>query len=120
MTLKDFDEDKSRIIQEFVPGKQVTLAHILANPEPDLFMKVGLDPSVRGALGILTLTPSESTIIAADVASKAASVRLGFVDRFSGTLLITGQLADVERALNEVVAMLTSMLGFAACPVTRS
>ncbi|AJQ90987.1 Hypothetical protein RM25_1273 [Propionibacterium freudenreichii subsp. freudenreichii] len=24
--------DKQRIIQEFVPGKQVTLAHVVANP----------------------------------------------------------------------------------------
>lgn len=25
--------EKQRIIQEFVPGKQVTLAHIISNPE---------------------------------------------------------------------------------------
>ncbi len=26
-------EGKQRIIQEFVPGKQVTLAHLIANPK---------------------------------------------------------------------------------------
>ena len=26
-------ENKQRIIQEFVPGKQVTLAHLIANPK---------------------------------------------------------------------------------------
>ena len=32
-------EEKQRIIQEFVPGKQVTLAHVIANPDPDLYKK---------------------------------------------------------------------------------
>ena len=27
---------KQRIIQEIVPGKQVTMAHLIANPNPDL------------------------------------------------------------------------------------
>ena len=29
--MNEFDE-KQRIIQEFVPGKQVTLAHVIASP----------------------------------------------------------------------------------------
>lgn len=37
----DFQE-KQRIIQEFVPGKQVTLAHLIANPEPLLYKKIGV------------------------------------------------------------------------------
>ena len=36
-------QDKQRIIQEFVPGKQVTMAHIIANPDPVLYQKLGLD-----------------------------------------------------------------------------
>ena len=28
-------EDKLRIVQELVPGKQITLAHIIANPDED-------------------------------------------------------------------------------------
>lgn len=35
-------EVKQRIIQEFVPGKQVTIAHIIAKPKPELFRKMGL------------------------------------------------------------------------------
>ena len=27
------EQEKQRIIQEFVPGKQVTLAHVIANPD---------------------------------------------------------------------------------------
>ena len=49
-------EKKTRIIQELVPGKQITLAHIIANPEDILYRKLGLDPAVdhAGAIGILT------------------------------------------------------------------
>ncbi len=31
--------DKERIIQEFVPGKQVTLAHLIAHPGAELAKK---------------------------------------------------------------------------------
>ena len=74
------EETKQRIIQEFVPGKQVTLAHVIANPVPSLYEKMGLIDA-RGAIGIFTITPSEGAIIAADVATKAADVSIGFVDR---------------------------------------
>ena len=30
-------EEKQRIIQEFVPGKQVTMAHLIANPIEELY-----------------------------------------------------------------------------------
>ena len=43
--LNDGNRDaKMRIIQELVPGKQITLAHIIANPDPVLYQKLGLDP----------------------------------------------------------------------------
>ena len=41
MDFLDAVENKQRIIQEFVPGKQVTIAHIIANPKPELFRKMG-------------------------------------------------------------------------------
>ena len=69
-------QEKQRIIQEFVPGKQVTLAHVIANPEPELFKKLGVIGEYTGAIGILTITPGEGAIIGADVASKAANVKL--------------------------------------------
>ena len=42
-------ENKQRIIQELVPGKQITLAHIIANPDPILYQKLGLNPAVEYA-----------------------------------------------------------------------
>ena len=68
------EEHKQRIIQEFVPGKQVTMAHLIANPDPDLYKKLGVIGERSGALGILTITPSEAAIIGADVATKAAKM----------------------------------------------
>jgi len=69
--------DKTRIIQEFVPGKQVTLAHVIANPDPHLYPKIGLPAGSSGAIGVLTITPGEAAVIAADIATheaKAAAV----------------------------------------------
>lgn len=111
--------EKQRFIQEFVPGKQVTLAHVVANPDPRLYPKIGLPPGA-GAIGVMTITPSEAAIIAADVATKAADVELGFVDRFSGSLVVLGRLTDVQTAVESVVVMLCDELGFARPPLTRS
>ena len=62
-------DEKKRIIQEFVPGKQVTLAH---------------------------------------------------VDRFNGSLVITGDVAAVQSALTEVMNTLCGMMGFASAPITKT
>jgi len=35
------NENKMRIIQEIVPGKQITLAHIIAGPDQVLYKKLG-------------------------------------------------------------------------------
>ncbi|MFV0430416.1 MAG: BMC domain-containing protein [Arachnia sp.] len=112
--------DKQRIIQEFVPGKQVTLAHIVAHPDPQLYPKVGLQAAPGAAIGVLTITPSEAAIIAGDLATKASDVELGFVDRFSGSVVVLGRLADVDQAVRNVVDGLCDGLGFARPPLTRS
>ena len=114
--------EKARIIQEIVPGKQITLAHIIANPDDILYYKLGLDPAEAhsGAIGILTLSPSETAIIAGDIALKASGVTLGFVDRFSGTVIITGSVSQVEAALTAVTEYAVQKLGFDVCEMTRT
>ena len=37
------NEGKVRIIQELVPGKQITIAHLIANPDNELYEKLGLN-----------------------------------------------------------------------------
>ncbi len=112
------DQALSRIIQEYVPGKQVTIAHVIANPDRSLCTRVGLEEA--DAIGILTVTPGESAIIAADIALKAANVEIGFVDRFSGTLVVTGDLSSVETAVEAVNRGLQDVLGFHPALLTRS
>lgn len=110
--------EKERIIQEFVPGKQVTLAHLIAHPGQDLAKKIGV-PGAE-AIGIMTLTPGETAIIAADLATKAAGVDIGFLDRFTGALVIYGSVGAVEEALIQAVRGLNQLLSYAVCDITRS
>lgn len=112
-----------RIIQETVPGRQITLAHIIAKPRPIIYQKLGLNPSLdytQAAIGVMTMSPAEMAIIGSDLATKASDVDLGFLDRFSGTLIFTGTLSHVEAALREILSYSEHTLGFAVCPVTRS
>lgn len=112
-------DTKERIIQEFVPGRQITLAHVIPNPVPDLYQKLGV-LDVSGAIGIFTITPSEASIIAADVASKASEVKIGFVDRFSGSLLIYGDVSAVREAMGSVLAVLCDQMKFTPIDITMS
>ncbi|MBO5245949.1 MAG: BMC domain-containing protein [Eubacterium sp.] len=116
-------EGKMRIVQELVPGKQVTLAHIIASPDPIVYKKLGLDPSIdyqRTAIGILSMSPAEIAVIAGDLAVKKADIELGFIDRFSGTLIFTGSVSAVEEAIQGICDYLIESLGFTVCPVTRT
>ena len=117
------NQEKMRIIQEIVPGKQITLAHIIANPDKVLYQKLGLDPSVdynKSAIGIVTLSPAETAIIAADIAIKSSGVELGFVDRFSGTLIVCGTVSETEAAINALCGYVKEKLGFDVCEITRT
>lgn len=109
---------KERYIQEFVPGKQITLAHSIANPTVELSKKIGVQNAE--AIGIMTLTPGETAMIAGDIATKAADVAIGFLDRFSGALVITGSVASVEEALQQVIEILRRKLGYTGCELTRT
>ena len=95
-------EGRLRIIHELVPGKQITLAHIIGGP-----------------IGIINMSPAESAVIAGDIATKEGDVYLGFVDRFSGTLIITGLIAEVTNAVEEIVRYFGQDLGYAVCEISR-
>lgn len=124
MNFENYDsEKKQRIVQELVPGKQITLAHIIANPDGELYEKLGLDPKVelnRAAIGIMTVTPSETAIIMADIAIKSSGVALGFVDRFSGSLIVTGTVSQVEASTTAILEYTENRLGYEVCSITRT
>ena len=102
-------EMKQRIVQELVPGKQISLAHIIANPDKILYTKLGLDPSLdysRAAIGIMTVSPAETAIIMADIAMKSSGIELGFV--------------EVEASTSAILDYVGNKLGFTLCPITRT
>lgn len=113
-----------RIIQETVPGKQCTLAHIIARPKPILYQKLGLNPNIdvstAGAIGIMTLTPGEMAIIAGDLATKASDIEIGFIDRFSGSLIILGTISNVEAAFVSVLDYAREKLNFTVTEITKA
>lgn len=120
--LNQFDH-MTRIIQESVPGRQVTLAHIIASPDPVLYEKLGLDPRIdyeRAAIGVTTVVPSETAIIMADIAIKSSGITLGFVDRFSGSLIVTGTVSEVQSAMEAMEEYVKDKLGYSVCPITKT
>lgn len=112
------NENIQRIIEESVPGKQITIAHVIASPVDRIFSN--LEIANEGAIGILTLSPAESAIIAADIATKAANVSIGFLDRFTGAVVVSGDVESVEHALESVNEVLTDKLGFSGTKITRT
>lgn len=116
-------KENMRIIQELVPGKQITLCHIIANPDDILYVKLGLDPKTdysRSAIGVLTVSPAESAVIAADIALKASGAEVGFVDRFTGTLIVSGSVSAVDSAFTAIREYFINKLGYTCCELTRT
>ena len=114
--------EQIRIIQETVAGKEITFAHIMGSPAPVVYKKLGLNPQIdynSSAIGIMNMTPPESAVIASDIAVKSGNVYLGFADRFTGTLIITGELAEVTTAFTEIVDYFRETLGYVVCDITR-
>lgn len=117
------ENEKQRIVQELVPGRQITLAHMIANPDAVLYEKLGLDPRVeysKSAIGVMTVSPAETAIIMADIAVKSSGAELGFVDRFSGSLIITGSVSEVESAVNAILDYCRDTLGYTVCAITKT
>ena len=115
-------EEQIRIVQETVAGKEITFARVMGGPAPIIYQKLGLNPQMdysSSAIGIMNMTPPESAVIASDIAVKSGNVYLGFADRFTGTLIITGEISDVISALTEIVDYFRDSLGYVVCKITK-
>ena len=115
-------EEQIRIVQETVAGKEITFAHVMGGPAAVIYQKLGLNPQLdyrSSAIGIMNMTPPESAVIASDIAVKSGNVYLGFADRFTGTLIITGEISDVISALTEIVDYFRDSLGYVVCNITK-
>lgn len=116
------NNEQIRIVQETVAGKEITFAHIMGGPAPVVYQKLGLNPQVdyrSSAIGIMNMTPPESAVIASDIAVKSGNIYLGFADRFTGTLIITGQLSDVDSAMHEIVDFFRDEMQYVVCRITK-
>jgi len=113
---------KQRIIQELVPGKQITLAHIIASPDPSLYKNLSsLENGGNGqSIGIMTITPPETAIIIADIGVKSAGVQLASLNVASGSLMVTGTVSEVEAAINAILNYVDERLGFEVCTLTKT
>ena len=116
-----------RMTRVRVPGKEVNLAHVLSPDDSSVYHNLGLHIGVHEGedhtgetLGIMSFTPWESTIVAADVAMKAANIQIGYMDRFCGTLVITGDHTNVETSVSEVLNFFSENLGFYTCELHKS
>ena len=97
----------------------VLAVRYLANASPALCRQLGA-PEDMPALAMLTTDCDDATYIALDEATKAADVQIGFVDRFNGSVVVTGDVAAVEAALRDVIRVLCDMMGFSSAPITKT
>ncbi len=109
----------NRIIQESVPGKQITLIHIIANPQADTLRKMGLPKDLESnSIAMLSITPRDVVIIAADVAVEGGDIKVITLDRFSGSLIVTGELSAVESSMRYTADFLQNKMGYLVAPIT--
>ena len=110
-----------------VPGREVCLAHIITPSAPCIYQNLGLhigthagEDHTGDAIGMVRLTPWEAVVAAADIAVKAGDVQISFMDRFCGSLIITGGLSQVQTAVTEVVRFFGEELHFKTCAIHKS
>ncbi len=124
---KDYAELKGKTLRMTrlrIPGKEVCLAHVLTPSDKSIYHNLGLHIGVHEgedhsgeSIGMIRFTPWEAVVAAADIAVKAADVQIGFMDRFCGSLILTGGLSQVETSVKEVVRFFDEELGFKTCEV---
>ena len=116
-----------RIVRVKVVGREISLAQLIGVSDERIYQNLGLhigthlgEDHTGQSIGLLNLTPWETTVAAADVAMKSGDVELAFLDRFSGTVILLGAQAEVTAALEQVLAFFRDELHFAVCPLTVS
>jgi predicted CopG family antitoxin len=76
---------------------------------------LGIIDADMGAIGILTITPAKPRSSRPTSRPKRRLSGSCFVDRFSGSLVISGDVASVESALKEIIGVLQNIMQFTSC-----
>lgn len=123
----DYENLKGRTLRMTrlrIPGKEVCFAHVFTPVDNSVYQNLGLHIGVHEgedhtgeAIGMIRFTPWEAVVVAADIAMKASDIQIGFMDRFCGSLIITGRHAQVLTAVEDTVAYFAAELGFRACDI---
>lgn len=118
---------KLRMTRLRVPAREVCLAHVIGSSPTCVYQNLSLHIGVHEgedhtgeAIGLLRFTPWEAVVAAADIAIKSAHIEIGFMDRFCGSLILTGGLNQVQTAVEEVVRSFREDLGFRVCEIHKS
>ncbi len=118
---------KLRLTRVRVPGKEVCMAHVISPSQACIYQNLALHIGVHEcedhtgeSIGLIRFTPWEAVVPAADFAVKSADVQIGFMDRFCGSLILTGGLSQVQTAVEAVVRFFGEELGFQTCEVHKS
>ncbi|MBO5461316.1 MAG: BMC domain-containing protein [Ruminococcus sp.] len=118
---------KLRITRMRVPGKEVCLAHVITPSDKCIYQNMALHIGVHEgedhtgeSIGLIRFTPWEAVVVAADIAIKSADVQICFMDRFCGSLIISGGLSQVQTSVEEVVKFFKEERGFDTCEVHKS
>ena len=56
----------------------------------------------------------------ADIGMKASAITLGFVDRFSGSLIFTGTVSEVQASMEAIMDYLKNKMNYTVCTVTKT
>ena len=118
--------EELRLVRVKVVGREVSLAQLIGVSDRQIYRNLGLhigthlgEDHTGESIGILHITPWEATVTAADIAMKSGSVELGFLDRFSGAVILLGDRAEVKSALEQVLTFFRDELGFPVCELTE-
>jgi len=106
-----------QIISEEVSGKCINLCHIINNPDVRVTKKLSIEVS---PLAIVSVSPGEITVAVADYLSKSADLDVIFIDRYLGTVLVTGNIGALETACTGLLKWLNTKMSFEGAELTRS
>lgn len=125
--IDQFKDGKLRITRVRIPGKEMDVAHIIGTSDSAVYRNLALNIGAHEgenhdgeSIGLIQLTPWESVVIAADIATKAAEVEVGFMDRFCGSLILLGERSQIEAAVKETRRVFRDDLGFTVCDISHN
>lgn len=115
-----------RLVRVKVVGREVSLAQLIGVSDRRIYENLGLhigthlgEDHTGESIGLLHITPWEATVAAADIAMKSGDVELGFLDRFSGAVILLGNREEVKTSLRHVLDFFRDELGFPVCELTE-